>query len=106
MIVPSVATLKLFLLESEIFSLHKAKKKVFVESLDQFQRLEVRKKEINVFVMSLHLSDHKVLHNLASVLFKFFRFCLDLLPCISYFLNFWSLRNLIKQYYSICACWK
>ena len=37
-----------------------------MESLDQFRRLEVRKKVRNVFVMSLRLSDHKVLHNIAS----------------------------------------
>ena len=40
------------------------------------------------FVMSLRLSDHKVLHNIASVLIKFFRFRSDLLPLfarISYF---------------------
>ena len=34
------------------------KKKRFVGSLDQFQRLEVCKKVRNVFVMSLRLSDH------------------------------------------------
>ena len=37
-----------------------------MESLDQFRRLEVREKEGNVFVMSLRLSHHKVLHNIAS----------------------------------------
>ena len=37
-----------------------------MESLDQFQRLEVREKARNVFVMSLRLSDYKVLHNIAS----------------------------------------
>ena len=31
-----------------------------MESLDQCRRLEVRKKARNVFVMSLRLSDHKV----------------------------------------------
>ena len=46
--------------------LNKPKKNLFVESLDQFRRLEVREKARNVFVMSLHLSDHKVLHNIAS----------------------------------------
>ena len=51
----------------------------------------------NVFMMSLRLCDHKVLHNIASVLIKFFRFRSDFLARISYFLNFWSLRNLIKQ---------
>ena len=49
------------------FSLIKAKKKnVFLESLDQFRRLKVREKVRNVFVMSLRLSDHQVLHNIAS----------------------------------------
>ena len=51
------------------FSLNKAKqrkKNFFVESLDQCQRLEVRENARNVFVMSLRLSDHKVLHNIAS----------------------------------------
>ena len=70
-----------------------------MESLDQFRRLEVCEK-VNVFVMSLRLSDHKVLHNIASVLIKFFRFRSDLLAFfarISYFLHFWSLSNLIKQ---------
>ena len=37
-----------------------------MESLHQFRRLEVREKARNVFVMSLRLSDHKVLHNIAS----------------------------------------
>ena len=40
---------------------------------DQFRRLEERKKARNVFVMSLGLSDHKVLHNIAS-LSSFFDF--------------------------------
>ena len=39
---------------------------VFVESLDQFRREEVLEKVRNVFVRSLHLSDHKVLHKIAS----------------------------------------
>ena len=59
---------KLFLPESEIFLWIKPKKKknFFVESLDQWRRLEVCEKARNVFVMSLCLSDHKVLHNIAS----------------------------------------
>ena len=60
------------------FSLNKAKKEkkktFFVESLDQFRRLEVREEARNVFVMSLRLSDNKVLHNIASVPIKFFYF--------------------------------
>ena len=42
------------------------KKNVFIESLDQFRSLEVREKKRNVIVISLRLSDHKVLHNIAS----------------------------------------
>ena len=42
------------------------KKKLFVETLDQFRRLEVREKIRSVFVMNLRLSGHKVLHNIAS----------------------------------------
>ena len=47
----SVAKLKIFSPESENFSLNKAKKenKNFLERLDQFRRLEVPEKVINVF---------------------------------------------------------
>ena len=78
------------------FSLNKAKKEeenFFVESLDQFRRLEVREKARNVFVMSLRLSDNKVLHNIASVLIKFFSISLGFARFFrSYFVlpNFWS----------------
>ena len=44
----------------------KKKKKIFAESLDQFRSLEVCEKARNVFVMSLRLSDYKVLHNITS----------------------------------------
>ena len=37
-----------------------------MEGLNQFRRLEVRENVRNVFVMSLPLSDHQVLHNIAS----------------------------------------
>ena len=37
-----------------------------MESLDQYRSLEVREKVRNVFVMSLRLSDHYVIHNIAS----------------------------------------
>ena len=50
------------------------------------------------FVMSLRLSDHKVLHNIASSS-RFFR-CARIFSLISpvfHTSNFWSLRNLIKQ---------
>ena len=65
-----------------------------MESLDQFRRLEV---------MSLRLSDHKVLHNIASVLIKFFRFRSDLLAFfarISYFqiLEFKEFNKTIIQF--------
>ena len=51
------------------------KKTFFVEILDQFRHLEVREKAKNVFGMSLRLSDHKVLHNIASssIFFDFAR---------------------------------
>ena len=44
----------------------KEKKTFFARSLDQFRSLEERKKARNVFVMSLRLSDYKVLHNITS----------------------------------------
>ena len=66
MIALSVAKLKIFMPESEISLGIKHKKNVFGESLDQFRSLEVREKVRYVFVMSLRLSDHKVLHNIAS----------------------------------------
>ena len=68
MIALSLAKLIFFRWKAK-FSLNKAKKekKTFlVESLYQFRRLEVREKARNAFVMSLRLSDHKVLHNIAS----------------------------------------
>ena len=58
MIARSVSKLKIFTPENEISLGIKQKKNVFVESLDQFQSLEVREKVRNVFVMSLRLSDH------------------------------------------------
>ena len=66
MIALSVAKLKTFTPESEISFGIKQKKNVFVESLDHFRSLEIREKVRNVFVMSLRLSDHEVLHNIAS----------------------------------------
>ena len=70
MIALTVAKLKMFSPESEIFLRIKPKKKektFFVESLDQCRRLEVREKarKFLFFVMSLRLSDHKVLHSIA-----------------------------------------
>ena len=57
--------------------------------MDQCRCLEVREKarKLMFFVMSLPLSDHKVLHNIASSS-SFFRFRSDFLAffaCISYF---------------------
>ena len=66
MIALSVAKLKVFFAGKRLFPSNKAKKKFFEKSLDHFQRLRVRKKVRNVFVISLCLSDHKVLHNIAS----------------------------------------
>ena len=62
----NVAKLKFFTPEIEISLGIKHKKNVFGESLDQFRSLEVRERVRNVFAMSLRLSDHQVLHNIAS----------------------------------------
>ena len=100
MIALSVGKLKTFTPESEIYFGIKQKKNIFLESLDHFQSLEIREQVRNVFVMSLRLSDHEVLHNIASssTFFRFSRFFR------SYFvlLDFWSLRNLIKQLFHLC----
>ena len=66
MIALNVAKLKFFTPEIEISFGIKHEKNVFGESLDQFRSLEVREKVRNVFVMSLRLSDHQALHNIAS----------------------------------------
>ena len=51
MIALSVAKVKMFSPESEIFLwISQKKKNLFVESLDQCQRLEVREKVRNVFL--------------------------------------------------------
>ena len=103
MIALSVAKLKVFSPESEI-SLGIKQKNVFVKRLNQFRRLEVREKhDKNCFYdepASVSPQDLRKIHNIASVLIKFFRFRSDLLAFFarnSYFLNFWSLRNLIKK---------
>ena len=96
MIVLSVAKLKMFSSECQISPWIKPKRRkkiFFVESLDQFRRSEVREKARNVFVMSLRLSDNKVLHNIASVLIQFFLISLRFGRFFrSYFVlpNFWS----------------
>ena len=66
MIALNFAKLKFFTPEIEISLGIKHKKNVLGESLDQFRSLEVREKVRNVCVMSLRLSDHQVLHNIAS----------------------------------------
>ena len=66
MIALNVAKLNFFTPEIEISLGIRHKKNVFGESLDQFRSLEVREKVRNVFVMSLRLSDHQVLHHIAS----------------------------------------
>ena len=74
MIAQSVAKLIFFPPESEISLRIKPKKNpFFVESLDQFLHLEVRKRVQNGFVMSLRLSDNQVLHNIpsSSIFFHF-----------------------------------
>ena len=100
MIALSVAKLNFFFARKRNFSLNEVyKRKVFVQSLDQFRCLEVREKVRNVFVMSLRLCDHKVLHNIASVLIKIFDFARVSRFLRSYLvlLTFWSLRNLIAE---------
>ena len=74
MIALKVAKLKMFSPESEIFLWIKPKKKnLLVESLDECRRLEVREKarKFLFIVMSLRLSDHKVLHNIDRIFIKF-----------------------------------
>ena len=77
------------------FSLNEAKKEkknFFVENLDQWRRLEVREKarKLMFFVMSLRLSDHKVLHNIvSSSIFDFARI-FSLFSLVFRTSNFWS----------------
>ena len=71
-----------------------------MESLDQFRRLEVREKARNVFVMSLRLSDNKVLHNSISisshqVFFDFARIC-SLFPLVFRTSKFLELKEFNK----------
>ena len=60
-----------------------------MESLDQWRRLEVREKARNVFFCDepVRLSDHKVLHNIASSssFFRFRQAFLGFFARISYF---------------------
>ena len=78
------------------FSLNKAKKEkknFFCGKFGSIPTFRSTRKGKNVFVMSLHLSDNKVLHNIASVLIKFFSISLGFARFFrSYFVlpNFWS----------------
>jgi len=104
MIALSVAELKMFSPESDIFLWIKAKKKkknFFVESLDQCRRLEVPEKVRNVFcdeptsVWPQGVTQHRIF-------FKFFSISLGFSGFFSLVFrtsNFWSLRNLIKQWF-------
>ena len=95
---------KTFFAGKQNFSLNKAKKKKRKRFCGKFGSSptfrNTRKGKKCFYDEPLFLSHYKVLHNIASVLIKFFRFLSHLLAFfarISYFLNFWSLRNLIKQ---------
>ena len=83
MIALSVAKLKLFSPKSEI-SLWIKQKKTFLWKFWISSNVEVREKIGNVFAMSLRLSDHKVLHNIASSS----RFRSDFLACLLFSLVF------------------
>ena len=76
-----------------------------MESLDQCRRLEVCEKarKLMFFVMSLRLSDHKLLHNIASSS-SFFSIPLGFFSLFSLVFrtsNLWSLRNLTKQLFHL-----
>ena len=106
MIALSVAKLKMFSPENEIFLGIKPKKKKKTFLWKVWINADVKKyakRQEMFFVMSLRLSDHKVLHNITSSS-SFFRFRSDFpafFARISYF-KFWSLRNLIKQLFHSC----
>ena len=103
MIALSVAKLKMFSSQSEIFLWIKPKKKV--ESLDQCERLEVCEKARNVFLrwawVCLTTRSYTTSH-LHQVFLDFARI-LCLFSLVFRTSNFWSLRNLINH--SIRACW-
>ena len=85
------------------FSLNKVKKEknFFVESLDQCRRLEVREKARNVFVMSQYVcltTRCYTTSHLHQIVFDFARI-FTLFSLVFRTLNFWSLRNLIKQFF-------
>ena len=64
-----------------------------MESLGQFRRLEVREKSRNVLVIRVRLSDHKVLHNIPSILIKFFAFSLGF---ARFFRSYFVLSKLLE----------
>ena len=100
MIALSVAKLKMFSSECKISLWIKPKgrkKTFFVESLDQFRRLEVREKGKKCFCDEPASVWQQ---GITSVLIKFFSISLGFARFFrSYFVlpNFWSWRNLIKQ---------
>ena len=98
MIALSVAKLKMFSPESEIFSeqSQKRKKNFFVESLDQCRRLEAREKARNVFCnepTSVWPQGGYTTSHLHQVFFDFAR----IFSLVFRTSNVWSLRNFIKQ---------
>ena len=103
MIVISVAKLNLFLPESEISLRIKPKRNVFVESLDQFRRLEVREKVRNVFVMCLRLYRYYTtshLHQVFSISPGF-----SLVSLVFRTSKLLESKEFNKNNYSIRACW-
>ena len=91
---------KFFCAGKRKFSLNKAKKKTFFGgkfgSLPTFRSL-VREKARNVFVMSLRLSDHKVLHNIASSSgFLDFAWNLSLFSLVIRTSKFWEFKEFNK----------
>ena len=108
MIALGVAKLKMFSLESEIFfgiKPKKKKKKLFCGKFGSMPTFRSKRKGKKCFfLMSLRLSDHKVLHNIASSS-RFFLFRSDFLAFfarISYF-RFLEFKEFNKTI--IHACW-
>ena len=97
------AKLKMFSPESDIFLWIKPKKKknLFVESLDQCRRLEVRKKARNVFLWwaYVYVTTRCYTTSHLQVFFDFARI-FSHFSLVFRASNFWSLRNFIKQFHS------
>ena len=91
MIALSVAKLKMFSPES--------KKNFFVESLDQYQHLEVREKARNVFCdePTSAWSQRVTQHCIFIKFFCNFATIFSLFLLVFHISNFWSLTNLMKQ---------